>query len=147
MKPILTMIILLFWFTAAASPVWEFRHPVPEPSLDTGIFWDVNASKLLAVGYDLDRNGKADYYTLRVIIRAFFSTDSGEFVAKNFPRKPIFFVDFEKDRMFYVAASKPIFYAYDFDEDGHFDLMFKDPLEDGINGNEEYYDRPSENVS
>ena len=60
---------------------------------------------------------------------------------------PFFFVDFEKDRMFYVAASKPIFYAYDFDEDGHFDLMFKDPLEDGINGNEEYYDRPSENVS
>ncbi len=146
MKPILTISILLFWVIAYGSPVWEYRDPVPEPPIQTGIYWDVDASNLLVVGYDLDGNGKAEYYTLRVIVHAFFSTDSVDFVAENFPFKPVFFVNFEKDRMFYVAASKAIFYAYDFDEDGHYDLMFKDFLEDGINGNEEYYDNPSENV-
>ncbi len=120
---------------------------MPEPEIYTGISWVITHSGLLKVGYDLDSNGKPEYFTLRIIIRSFFSADSVEFVAKNFPNKPVFFVNYEKDRMYYIAAFKPVFYAYDIDEDGHFDLMFKDELEDGINGNEEYYDSPSQNVS
>ena len=45
--------------------------------------------------------------------------------------------------MFYVGQTHPLFYAYDFNEDGHFDHLFQDVYEDGINGNEEYYDSPS----
>ena len=48
--------------------------------------------------------------------------------------------------MFYVGQLYPLFYAYDFNEDGHFDLLFQDVFEDGVNGNERYYDSPSDYV-
>ena len=143
MKHFLFTIILCFWFVSLSSPIWGFPYPVAEPDIHTCISWDITHSGLLIVGYDLDGSKKPDYFTLRIIISAFFSPDSKESVAKNFPGKHVFFIDYEKDSMFYIGASHPIFYAYDFDEDGHFDLLFKDKLEDGINGNEEYYDSPS----
>ena len=37
----------------------------------------------------------------------------------------------------------PLFYAIDVNEDGVWDILYKDVLRDGVNGNEEFYDSPS----
>jgi hypothetical protein len=104
---------------------------------------DVTSSGLIQVGYDLNGNKKLDYFTLRVIISSYYSLGSKESIAKGFPGNHIFFFDYRKDSMFYIGMKYPIFYALDYNEDGSFDLMFKDKLEDGVNGKEEYYEKPS----
>ena len=128
---------------AIASPALGTYNPVPEPAVHTGTGWNLTPSGMLWVGYDLDHNGLTDYYTLRIVLRANFSNDSVQAVTENNPMSPVFYVDYGKDRFFYITAPNPIFYAFDFDEDGHWDLMFKDALEDGVNGNEKFYDSPS----
>ena len=37
----------------------------------------------------------------------------------------------------------PLFYAIDVNEDGAWDILYRDVLRDGVNGNEEFYDSPS----
>jgi len=132
-----------FCMFAMASTAMGTEKPVPEPAIHTGTGWNLTPSGMLWVGYDLDHNGQADYYTLRIVLKAYFSNDSIQAIRENSPMSPVFYVDYDKDRYFYITASNPIFYAFDFDEDGHWDLMFKDALEDGVNGNEKFYDSPS----
>ena len=55
----------------------------------------------------------------------------------------MFFVNYQANRFVYIVSPKPLFYAIDRNEDGHWDLMYKDALEDGVNGNEQFYDSPS----
>ena len=76
MKRFLFTIILCFWFVSSSSPIWGFPYPVAEPDIHTCIGWDITHSGLLVVGYDLDGSKKPDYFTLRIIISAFFSSDS-----------------------------------------------------------------------
>jgi hypothetical protein len=125
------------------SDAHGFSHPIGEPDVHNSISWNFTSSGLIQVGYDLNGNKKPDCFTLRVIISSFYSSGSKESIAKGFPGKHIFFVDYRKNSMFYIGMTYPIFYAFDYNEDGSFDLMFKDKLEDGVNGNEEYYDKPS----
>jgi hypothetical protein len=140
------VLTILFWFLTGFYVSWDFRYPVAEPDIKTCVSWDVIHSGLLQLSYDLNGNKNPDYFTLRVIVSSFYSDNSVEGVAKYFPSKPVFSVQYKKDRMFYVGQSYPLFYAYDFNEDGLYDLLFHDVFEDGVNGNEEYYDSPSDYV-
>jgi hypothetical protein len=80
---------------------------------------------------------------LRVVITSYFSKDSVADIALNYPENHIFFINYETSHYYYVAVPKPLFYALDIDEDGRWDLMYKDTEEDGVNGNEIFYDSPS----
>jgi hypothetical protein len=42
-----------------------------------------------------------------------------------------------------VARVEPLFYAVDVNEDGLWDLIYKDVFEDGVNGDEVFYESPS----
>ena len=42
-----------------------------------------------------------------------------------------------------VALNQPLFYSFDVDEDGTWDIMYKDIPEDSVNGNEVFYESPS----
>ncbi|MBT3508642.1 MAG: hypothetical protein HN472_03750 [Nitrospina sp.] len=117
--------------------------PVPEPPLESQVGWALAHSGMLYVGYDLDFNGKPDFFTLRVVTLSFFSKDSIQQTARNHPHHPVFCVPYNSSSYYYVTESQPLFYAFDNDEDGHWDIMYKDVLTDGVNGNEEYYDSPS----
>lgn len=64
---------------------------------------------LVETGYDTDQNGVADHFTL------------SRLQADGLPQH------------------QPLFYGTDVDEDGAWEIVFKDIQEDGINGNEEEY--------
>jgi len=42
-----------------------------------------------------------------------------------------------------VATAQPLFYSFDVDEDGTWDIMYKDISKDSVNGNEVFYESPS----
>ena len=77
------------------------------------------------------------------MITSYFSKDSVADSALNYPENHIFFISYETYHYYYVAVQKPIFYDLDVDEDGRWDLMYKDTEEDGVNGNEIFYGSPS----
>jgi hypothetical protein len=140
---IFTILVWVVFVFAMASHALTTPSPVPEPAIHTGTGWNLVPSGMLWIGYDLDQNKRADYYAVRIILASYFSKESIQTIAENNPMSPVFCVNYGKDRFFYITAPNPLFYVYDFDEDGHWDLMFKDALEDGINGNETFYDSPS----
>jgi len=125
------------------SSAFGTHQLVPEPEVSTATSWNVKPSGMLWVGYDLNHNGSIDYYTVRTVIDSYFSNDPVQVIKDNNPVCPVFFVDYDLDRYYYITTPNPIFYALDLDEDGHWDLMFKDAMEDGVNGNEQFYDSPS----
>ena len=135
-------LILMVFIFIATSPALGNHRPVLEPKIHTGIGWDLTPSGMLWVGFDLNHNGRADYYTLRVVINSYFSKESPGVIFSNSPMNRIFFIDYEKDRFLYITDLNPLFYAFDFDEDGRWDIVFKDSLKDGVNGNERFYDNP-----
>ena len=47
------------------------------------------------------------------------------------------------ERYYYIVSAGPLFYAINVNEDGAWDILYKDVLRDGVNGNEEFYDNPS----
>ncbi|MBT5549239.1 MAG: hypothetical protein HOJ79_02045 [Nitrospina sp.] len=116
---------------------------IEEPDLKTQLSWDIATNGLLYVSYDLDGNGKADYFTLRVVSRNYRSYRPTERVYLENPSHLVFFVSYGSSNHYYLAVQRPLFYAFDVNEDDHWDVMYKDVLEDGVNGNEEFYDSPS----
>jgi len=92
---------------AMASTALGTYNPVPEPAIHTGTSWNLTPSGMLWVGYDLDHNGQTDYYTLRIVLKAYFSNDSVKAIAENSPLSPVFYVDYGKDRFFLHHRSKP----------------------------------------
>ena len=52
-------------------------------------------------------------------------------------------VNYGPANQIYMISQKALFYAFDFNEDGIWDLMYKDIEEDGVNGNETFYASPS----
>jgi hypothetical protein len=143
MKTLMTLTAALGFMLSISSQVMADSTPVPEPDLSTQIGWGLTHSGMLFVSYDLDQNGKPDYFTLRVVKTSFSSKDSLKETAHNHPLHIVFTVPYRTSCYYYISEMKPLFYAYDFDEDGHWDIMYKDVLTDGVNGNEEFYDSPS----
>ncbi|KMP11565.1 hypothetical protein UZ36_04135 [Candidatus Nitromaritima sp. SCGC AAA799-C22] len=105
--------------------------------------WDLAANGMLYVSYDLNHNGKPDYFTLRPVITSFFSVESVKETSRHHPLHIIFFVNYTSSRFYYVVQAEAMFYGFDIDEDGLLDILYKDVLSDGVNGNEKFYDSPS----
>ncbi len=133
------MICLLFVYQdVKAEP-----QLVSEPALNTQVSWEVLPNGMMIIGYDLDHNNVPDYFTERVVLRSFFSRNTHEQEGANFPRNIVYKVDYTSGSYFYIIEKRPIFYAMDVDEDGIWDLIYKDPYADGVNGNETFYESPS----
>ncbi|MCH8157218.1 MAG: hypothetical protein IID18_05610 [Nitrospinae bacterium] len=136
--------MIIFVFLAFTTPfAWSNPYLATEPPLSQRTNWDLTANGMLFVSYDLDYNGTADFHTLRVVVTSFFSDQTIQEVGVNFPSQLVFFVSYGQDRFYYVTVAQPLFYAVDVDEDGTWDLVYRDVSEDGVNGNETFYESPS----
>ncbi len=144
MKRIVLSIMLIIAVLGFASPAWSGNALLQaEPAMDARFGWNLETSGLLTVGYDCNHNGRPDFFTVRVVLDKYITTEPIETVSRTNPGHPVFRVDYGADGFYYIAARYPLFYAVDVNEDGAWDLLYKDVLEDGVNGNEELYDSPS----
>lgn len=143
MKLFLSLGALFVYFVLVPPALWSGPNLIEEPPLSMHKTWNSQNNGMIFVGYDTDQNGEIDFYTLRVVVFSCFSKESVADFALNYPENHIFFISYETSHYYYVAVQKPLFYALDVDEDGQYDLIYKDPMEDGVNGNEIFYDSPS----
>lgn len=135
-----TIVVFVMFLTPSA---WSSPYLVAEPPLASQMNWDVSPSGMLSISYDLDFNGMADFYTMRVVVESFYSGQTVVEVGDGFPNHSIFFVPYRQQWFYYVVTGQPLFYSYDVDEDGTWDIMYKDVSEDSVNGNEVFYASPS----
>jgi hypothetical protein len=144
MKRFLTLSVLLAYLTLAPPGSWGGDpHLIAEPSQAMQSSWNLASNGMLFIGYDTDQNGKLDFHTLRVVRTSYFSKHSLDVVKGHHPEHLIFASNFSTSHYYYIALKHPLFYAADLDEDGLWDTIFKDPDQDGVNGNETFYDSPS----
>ena len=143
MKRFLTLNVLLAYLTLAPPCSWGDPPPLVEPSRAKQISWNLASNGMLFIGYDTNGNGKLDFHTLRVVRTSYFSKHSLDTVKGHHPEHLIFASNFSTTHYYYIALKQPLFYAMDLNEDGLWDFIYKDPLQDGVNGNEAYYDSPS----
>ena len=116
---------------------------IPEPALETQLDWDIAPNGLLYVSYDLDGNNRADFIALRSIITSYYSPRTLGEIVVNHTQNLVFHVDYPMERYYYIVSAGPLFYAIDVNEDGAWNILYKDVLRDGVNGNEGFYDSPS----
>jgi len=139
-----TFYLTFLAFLAFATPVsWGSPYLVVEPPPSDRTTWGVAANGMVYVSYDLNSNGAADFYTLRIVEKSFYSNQAVWEVGNHFSNSLVFFTSYGQDRFYYVARIEPLFYAVDVNEDGFWDLIYKDVSEDGVNGNEVFYESPS----
>lgn len=144
MKRIVFSIILIITLLSFGSPAWSGNEILQtEPAMQTQVGWNLEPSGMLTVGYDLNHNGRTDFFTVRIVLDKYISTELIETVARYNPGQPVFRVDYGAEGFYYITARYPLFYAVDVNEDGVWDVLYKDVLEDGVNGNEVFYDSPS----
>lgn len=117
--------------------------PLVEPTLKNKISWNLKGNGLLYISYDLNHNGKADYHTVHFVIKTYLTDESLTAIPGYYQNAPVFYVNYGPANQIYVISGKALFYAFDINEDGNWDLMYKDVEEDGVNGNETFYDSPS----
>ncbi len=144
MKRFVTIITLLAALSVFSSPAWSNPDLLQaEPTMTTQVGWNLEPNGMLTVEYDLNYNGRPDFFTVRVVLGKYIAEEPIETVARYNPGRPVFRVDYGVEEFYYIAARYPLFYAVDVNEDGRWDILYKDVLEDGVNGNEEFYDSPS----
>ena len=143
MKLFLSLGALFVYLVLLPPDSWSSPNLIEEPPLSMHMTWNQHNNGMIFVGFDTDQNGEIDFYTLRVVVFSCFSKESLSDFSLNYPENHIFFITYETSHYYYVTVQKPIFYAFDVDEDGQYDLIYKDPTEDGVNGNEVFYDSPS----
>lgn len=143
MKRLIPLLMLTASLAILPATVWSLPHLIAEPALETQIGWNILPSGMLVVAYDLDHNGKPDFFAVRVVIRNHFSSETVRQTQESFPTSLVFHVSYDKDSYYYITTKQPLFYAIDINEDGAWDLIYKDEMEDGVNGNEKFYDSPS----
>jgi hypothetical protein len=122
---------------------WGNNTLIAEPALESQLDWDVAPNGFLYVRYDRDGNQRADFIALRTIITSYFSPHTLSEIAVNHAQNLVFHVDYPTEPYYYIASTRPLFYAIDVNEDGAWDILYKDVLQDGVNGNEEFYEIPS----
>lgn len=137
------LMVLGFMLWYGPSTGYGIPYLVEEPALESRAGWDLTPSGLLVTGYDLYGDGRMSYFTLRPVITSFYSGEGIAFVRQSYPGRPVFDVEYGADTFYYVVGEHPLMYATDLDGDGVWDLIYKDIAEDGINGNEKFYDSPS----
>jgi len=143
MKPLIIFLMLIAYLSQPSLATADLTFLKITPSKTESLNWDLTANGMLLVRYDLDGNTQADLYTIRIVKRSFFSKTLLENEYKNWADSLIFSAKYQSFSHYYIAATNPLFYAIDLDGDGYWDLMYKDVLVDGVNGNEEFYDSPS----
>lgn len=143
MKRFLTLNVLLAYLTLAPPISWGDPPLIAEPAQGMQISWNLASNGMLFIGYDTNHNGKIDFHTLRVVRTSYFSKHSLDVVKGHHPEHLIFASNFTTTHYYYIALKQPLFYAMDLDEDGHWDYIYKDSGQDGVNGNETFYDSPS----
>lgn len=135
------LIIALLFFGA---PVWSGNEMLQtEPTITARYGWNIEPNGMLTVGYDLNHNSRPDFFTVRIVLDKYISTEPIGTVSHYNPGHPVFRVDYGAEGFYYIAARYPLFYAVDVNEDGVWDVLYKDVLEDGVNGNEVFYSSPS----
>ena len=105
-----TIVVFVMFLTPSA---WSSPYLVAEPSLASQMNWDVSPSGMLSISYDLDFNGMADFYTMRVVVESFYSGQTVVEVGDGFPNHSIFFVPYRQQWFYYVVTGQPLFYSYD----------------------------------
>ena len=144
MKRFIAIITMLAALWPIGSPAWSNPDLLQtEPAMTTQSGWNLEPSGMLTVGYDLNHNGRPDFFTVRVVLDKYITAEPMEAVARYNPGHPVFRADYGTEGFYYIAARHPLFYAVDVNEDGAWDVLYKDVLADGVNGNEEFYDSPS----
>lgn len=143
MKEFAKLFIAVALFLLCPNAVMADPYLVEEPDLRSQVIWDVQPNGFLFVGYDQSGNGVADFYSLRIILRNYPSQTSEAELNRWYPDQLIFTVEYSNSNYYYITENEPTYYAFDFNEDGVWDLMYKDSLQDRVNGNEVYYDSPS----
>lgn len=143
MKPLFITIILIIYLSLPSLARADAFSLEINPSQTQLLNWTITPNGMLIIQYDLDGNNKADLYTTRIVKRSFFSKRSFEKESANWKGSLIFSVNYSSSSYYYIAFKNPLFYSLDINGDGHWDLMYKDVLEDGLNGNETFYDSPS----
>lgn len=141
MKRFLLYLIITTFLTPPVA--WGDHHPLLVSEPRSAKNWTIGVNGLIYVSYDQNQNGKADFHTVRRVVTSFYSDWTVSKVGTSYPNHRIFFTLEDQNRSYYVTTAKPLFYAIDINEDGRWDLMFKDIAEDSVNGNEEFYDSPS----
>lgn len=138
------MIHLLIWaWVFMPLPSWGQASLVAEPFMKAQTSWAILPNGMLVVEYDLNNNGRPDLFAVHVVTSSYFSNEGIHQIKSAYPTSRVFSVAYANDHFYYVATRQPLFYAFDFNEDGLWDLEYKDEMEDGINGNETFYDSPS----
>lgn len=117
--------IFLIIMTFSCSADAETKYVSQEPPLTTLVVWDVQANGLLSVGYDLNGNGRPDFFTLRVVETSFFSKDTLQQTVAANPGKPVFYVRYSTSTFYYIADASPVYFVTDPDEDGNWDFIYR----------------------
>lgn len=117
--------------------------PIVDPPLKNKVGWNLKSNGLLYVSFDLDHNGRADYHTVHFVLKTYLASESLKQLPGYYHGSPVFYVNYGPANKIYVISKKALFYAFDVNEDGTWDLMYKDMNEDGVNGNETFYESPS----
>jgi len=144
MKHLSQLILLILLLILIPLREMGIAHPpLLEPSMKEKIGWNLKGNGLLYVSYDLDHNGKADYHTIHFVIKTYLTGEPLSALSGYYQGVQVFYVNYGPANQIYVISGKALFYAFDVNEDGNWDLMYKDVEEDGINGNEAFYDSPS----
>jgi len=117
--------------------------PLVDPPLKNKVSWNLESNGLLYVSFDLDHNGRADYHTVHFVLKTYLASEPLKQLSGFYNGTPVFYVNYGPANKIYVISSKALFYAFDVNEDGTWDLMYKDANEDGVNGNEIFYESPS----
>ena len=102
------------------------------------------AGTMLTLDFQGDQNGTADFYTVRSIHRSYNSDRSDRFFDRFYEGRPVFYSGNGPVRHVYITTQHPLFYGLDANEDGVWEWVYQDVMEDGINGNESIYNSPSE---
>lgn len=146
MKRMIQFLMFSVYFILAPPAVWSLPYHFVEPPIETMVSWDLLPNGTLLVAYDLDHNGKPDFYALRVVEKSYFSTQTLQETAESFPGSLIFFVNYSVDRSYYIASMKPILFAIDVNEDGLWDLVCRAVVdgETHDDGDDTVYDTPSD---
>ncbi len=131
------IVCLIFSFPAVGN---ADNTLVQQPALDTLVDWDLKPNGLVWVSYDLNQNGKADYFTVHFVLKSYLSEESLASIPQYYGSSPVFFVNYGTAHYIYVISEMPLYYAVDINEDSLWDLIYIDTMEDGANGNEKLYE-------
>ena len=76
MKRFVATISLLAALSVFGSPAWsnpDFLQA--EPAMTTQFGWNLEPNGMLTVGYDLNHNGRPDFFTVRVVLYKYITGD------------------------------------------------------------------------